>query len=105
MMNDLDEKMALGLAGLVGRLCAVVEWCIERDGECLGDNPKQLAFAKQVRAEARKRLLEDRALIEGWDKSGIGYGDGTAAHESIENTSQHSEAAPMSYEACDRLAK
>ena len=50
------EDMALELAQLVGELSAVVRWCVERDGECLGDNPDQLVVAKRVLAKARARL-------------------------------------------------
>ena len=38
-------------------LCAVVAWCIEWDGECLGDNPDQLAWAKNVLARARSHRI------------------------------------------------
>lgn len=55
-MSTIAEEMAYELAGLVGELSAVVEWCVERDGECLGDNPKQLALAKKALAKARARL-------------------------------------------------
>lgn len=55
-MNDLAEAVALDLAALVGRLCAIVEWSVESEGECLGDNPKQLAYAKKALADARKYL-------------------------------------------------
>lgn len=55
-MDSLAERFALDLAGQVGSLAAVVEWCIEHDGECLGDNPRQLAYARKVLAEARSRL-------------------------------------------------
>lgn len=55
-MNDLAEKMALDLVALTGRLCAIVEWCVEWDGECLGDNPDQLAYAQKALADARAYL-------------------------------------------------
>ena len=61
-MNTIAEEMAFRLAGLVGDLSAIVEWCIEWDGECLGDNPKQLAIAKRVLAEARKFLPPAEAV-------------------------------------------
>lgn len=47
------QQVALRMAGLCGRLCAIVEWLVERDGECLGDNPHQLAVAKNALADAR----------------------------------------------------
>lgn len=55
-MNTPAEKMALELAALVGELSAVVEWCVENDGECLGDHPKQLHHAQRVLIKARARL-------------------------------------------------
>jgi hypothetical protein len=55
-VTTLAEEMALELAALVNELSAVVEWCAEHDGECLGDNPHQLAHAKKVLAKARARL-------------------------------------------------
>lgn len=50
------EEMALRLAREIGKLTAIVKWCVENDGECLGDNPKQLAVAKRVLAEAEELL-------------------------------------------------
>jgi hypothetical protein len=47
------QQVALKLAAICGKLCAVVEWVIDRDGECLGDNPRQLAYAKDALAQAR----------------------------------------------------
>lgn len=55
-MDTLAEKMALEFAALVGELSAVVEWCIDHDGECLSDNPHQLAHAQKVLDKARARL-------------------------------------------------
>ena len=60
-MNTFAEDMAFRLAGLVGDLAAVVEWCVDRDGECLGDNPRQLAIAKRVLLDARKLLPPAKA--------------------------------------------
>lgn len=55
MASDMKnaEAVALNLARLCGRLSAVVEWCIEHDGECLGDHPKQLAYAREVLSDSR----------------------------------------------------
>lgn len=53
-MDSIAEKMALELAAQVGSLAAVVEWCVEHDGECLVDNPRQLVHARKVLADARK---------------------------------------------------
>lgn len=54
-MNDADEELALEYVALCGRLAAIVEWCVKHDGETLADNPKQLAYAKEVLADARRR--------------------------------------------------
>jgi hypothetical protein len=48
-----EEAYIDKLATLAGRLAAVVEWCVENDGETLFDNPHQLASAKLVLADAR----------------------------------------------------
>jgi hypothetical protein len=50
------QKMALDLAALVCELSAVVAWCLECDGECLGDNPDQLRISQRVLAKARLRF-------------------------------------------------
>lgn len=42
-----EEAYVDSLAALAGRLAAVVEWCVENDGETLFDNPHQLAHAKR----------------------------------------------------------
>lgn len=55
-MSTVAEDLALELAGTVGKLAAVVEWCVNNSGETLGDNPRQLTFAKDALAEARRRL-------------------------------------------------
>lgn len=56
-MNDTDaiEQIAIELAALTGRLAAVVVWCVEHKGECLADNPVQLAIAEKVLAESDAR--------------------------------------------------
>lgn len=46
----------MDFAALCGRLASIVEWCVENDGKCLADNPKQLAFARRALNMARDRL-------------------------------------------------
>lgn len=48
--RSMDE-----LAELAGRLAAIVEWCVENEGECLGDHPHNLTNAKAVLAKAKAR--------------------------------------------------
>lgn len=50
--------IALNLAALVGKLSAVVHWCVEHDGECLADNPHQLEEARRILAEATEKMHE-----------------------------------------------
>lgn len=59
-MSEIDPvaELALELAALVGDFCAVIEWCVEHEGECLGDHPARLDIAKRTLAKARK-YLED----------------------------------------------
>lgn len=52
-LTDTEEAFVDDLAGLAGQLAAVVEWCVEHDGETLADNPHQFLRAKQVLADAR----------------------------------------------------
>jgi len=52
------EKVALEYVELAGRLAAVVEWCVTNEGETLGDNPQQHAYAKRVLAEAKAKRGE-----------------------------------------------
>lgn len=58
------EELAFNLAGLTVELTAIVEWCVERDGECLGDNPKQLAYAKRIIAKSRALLILPPARVD-----------------------------------------
>lgn len=55
----MNENPALKLAELVGELCAVVNWCVGHDGECLADNPHQLAIARRVLEKARAPLANE----------------------------------------------
>jgi hypothetical protein len=56
-----------------------------------GDPPQTIANQREqmVRPVTNDELtsvmesLRERWAVEGWDKSGIGYGDGTATHEAI----------------------
>lgn len=52
-MTDKTERLAMRLAGLAGKLTAMLTWCVEHDGETLADNPHQLAVAKLLLQEAR----------------------------------------------------
>jgi hypothetical protein len=47
------EELALEMASLNGELCAVVEWCVRNENECLADNPVQLKMALETLAKAR----------------------------------------------------
>jgi hypothetical protein len=52
-MDDAAMKIALELAAKVGTLSGIVEWLVKNPGECLADNPHQLAYAKRALAETR----------------------------------------------------
>jgi hypothetical protein len=52
----IAEALAMKMAALVGRLAAVVEWCVENAGEFLSDNPHQLGHATTALAMARAEL-------------------------------------------------
>jgi len=54
-MDSLAERVVLSYVELSGRLAAIVEWCVENDGECLADNPPQLAYAREILADANAR--------------------------------------------------
>lgn len=51
---EAAEKLALEYVEITGRLAAIVEWCVNNSGETLDDNPKQLAYAQNALADARR---------------------------------------------------
>lgn len=52
---EIAESIALEYAAMCGELASVVEWCVNNDGETLGDNPHQLAIARRVLAAAKAK--------------------------------------------------
>jgi hypothetical protein len=53
-LTDKEEAYVENLAAIAGRLAAVVEWCVNHDGETLADNRAQLSIAREALADARK---------------------------------------------------
>lgn len=49
------ERLAFDYAAMCGELASVVEWCVNNDGETLGDNPHQRAIARRVLAAAKAK--------------------------------------------------
>jgi hypothetical protein len=52
---EAAENVALEYVELCGKLSAIVEWCVTNDGETLGDNPQQLAYARRVLVQAHAK--------------------------------------------------
>jgi hypothetical protein len=57
MALEEAERLALEYVELAGELAAAVEWCVSHSGETLGDNPRQLAYARKVLAKARSKRV------------------------------------------------
>jgi len=47
-MRDPLHDFTMQLVRLCADLAALVEWCVEHDGECLGDHPNILARAQEI---------------------------------------------------------
>ena len=47
-MHDPLQDFTMQLARVCADLAAIVEWCVEHDGECLGDHPDILARAQEI---------------------------------------------------------
>lgn len=52
---ELAEHTCLEYCEIAGEMAAVLDWIVARAGECLGDHPKQLAYAERVLAKARAK--------------------------------------------------
>jgi len=53
-MPDPLQDFTMQLARLCADLAALVEWCVEHDGECLGDHPHILEMAQEILARKTK---------------------------------------------------
>jgi hypothetical protein len=62
-MHDPFHDFTMEMARVCANLAAIVEWCVEHDGECLGDHPH--IFAKAKDALARKRALSEVRVAQG----------------------------------------
>lgn len=62
--RDLAERACLEYCELAGKLAAFVEWIVARDGECLGDHPHQLAYAKTVLEAAKTKRAQEEAACQ-----------------------------------------